>query len=933
MNIRSLNSCFDDFSALATEQQFDVIAVSETWLTPNDPSEMYSIPEYNLLRCDRPTRGGGVCWYVKKNIMHNSINTGYISDGQFEQLWITITLNNRKLALGVGYRPPQCNLQCLNNLEEVLSDTCGLVDEIIFVGDLNIDFYKEDTPQYKYIKNILDCFDLKQHINEPTRISGNSSTLIDIICTNTKDRVIDCGTLDILNMSDHRLTYCKLDIKVMKNPRRKVTYRDYSFFDSNEFAKDASSVNWNYINTLTHIDDKVDFLNRAIITLFDIHAPYRTVTVKHPPRPYITDTIKQMIKLKDRAYNKYKKNKLENHLHMYKDLKNYLSLAIKNEKKAYISHQININRNDPKKLWRDFAKWNVHNKPLNEICPAIDNPDEINRFFTNIKAGTINNETLNYYLTNLAESAATQMNLPLVSVEEVEKTLAEIKSFAFGSDNINLKMLRYVFPFCKGIITHIINTSFECAVIPSIWKKSIVTPLPKVSLAVELKDLRPISVLPPLSKLLEKIMSKRLTDHVNNNNILPSIQSGFRKHHNTTTALIKVTNDIMQNVDKSQSTFLVLLDYSKAFDVINHELLIAKLHHYNIHPVVLAWFSNYLSNRVQTVKLNNSLSTDMFISKGVPQGSILGPLLFTIYTSDLPSVLTSSCTMHLYADDAQLQVASNPQYPNLSIMELNENLRKVSEYSKNHGMVINPSKTVALCIGNKVICAKTIQNMTCDIVLDNNNISLSDSAKNLGVIIDQYLNFEKHVLNKCCLGYSKIKYINKYKYILSSDIKWRLVDSLILSHFDYASSVYFNFLSKSFQNRIQVMQNCCLRFSFNLDRRNHITPFYIERNILKIESRFIFLNATLLYNVVANNIPQYLFGLLERRSNIHNANLRYIDRYSIPKHNTSKFESCFSYTAPKLFNMHCNVFNSSISVSQFKSKFKKELLDKQKCLL
>lgn len=198
------------------------------------------------------------------------------------------------------------------------------------------------------------------------------------------------------------------------------------------------------------------------------------------------------------------------------------------------------------------------------------------------------------------------------------------------------------------------------------------------------------------------------------------------------------------------------------------------------------------------------------------------------------------------------------------------------------------------------------------------------------MIIDQHLNFEKHVINKCCVGYSKIKFIHKYKYILSSDIKWRLVDSLILSHFDYASSVYFNFLSKNFQNKIQVMQNCCLRFSFNLDRRNHITPFYIERDILKIDQRFIFLYATLLYNIFANNIPKYLFDLLERRSNIHNANLRYVDSYSIPKHNTNKFESCFSYTAPKLLNMHSNVFNSSTSVFQFKSKFKKELLDRQK---
>lgn len=427
-------------------------------------------------------------------------------------------------------------------------------------------------------------------------------------------------------------------------------------------------------------------------------------------------------------------------------------------------------------------------------------------------------------------------------------------------------------------------------------------------------------------------MSRRLADHVNNNDILPSIQSGFRTNHSTTTALMKVTNDLVQNIDKSQTTFLVLLDYSKAFDVINHELLIAKLHYFHIHPAVLAWFTNYLSGRSQIVKIDDVLSTDLTISKGVPQGSILGPLLFIIYTSDLPNILTSNCSMHLYADDAQLQIASDPQNPNVSIMELNENLVRVSEYSKNHGMVINPNKTVALCIGNKGMSDKTIQNLTCDILLDNNQINLSDSAKNLGVIIDQYLNFEKHVISKCSIGYCKLKYIYKFKYILPCDVKWRLTNALILSHFDYASSVYFNFLTKNFQNKIQMMQNCCLRFSFNLEKKNHITPDYNDKNIIKIEQRFSLFYGTLLYNVVTNNTPRYLYNLLERRSNVHNVNLRHINSYSIPKHNSSKFQSSFSYVAPKLLNGHNKIFNTSTSVSQFKSMLKNDLLEKQKNL-
>lgn len=611
-------------------------------------------------------------------------------------------------------------------------------------------------------------------------------------------------------------------------------------------------------------------------------------------------------------------------------MRNYLSIAIRNERNAYINQQIKINASNPRKLWNDFSAWNIHVKPKSEISEEIKDPTIINDFFTNKACGmNINPDTLNYYQQNIHENYEENVLDP-ITPEKIEDILKKMKSNAFGVDGINLKMLKYVMPFCKEALVHIINTSLDTGVVPSIWKRGLITPVPKISVANELNDLRPINVLPAMSKIIEVHISDYLNQHITNNKLLPSIQSGFRSCHSTNTAMIKITNDLTRAIDNSQVTYLVLLDFSSAFDVINHDLLIQKLKYYKVNERLLNWLKHYLSERSQIVKLDIGLSEENRVLSGVPQGSVLGPLLFIIFTADLHNIITNNWNIHLYADDTQLYKSCDPELNNVVLNELCNVLSSVSLWSSNNGLVLNPTKTKLMCIGSKHLVSKANESVNTDVVLNDTIVNMCDSAKNLGIIMDTYLNFEKHVTKKLSISYAKFKSLWRYKHVLSPVTKWNLTNSLILSNMEFGCCVYYNFLSNEFKNKIQKLQNSCLRYSFtNINRTEHITPHYNKQNLLKIESKFLFMYASLLYNIVKNSLPEYLVDLLTSRTDVHNINLRNIEsRYTIPQHNCAKFENSFEYFAPKLLNEYPEYF-ALPSIHKFRKEFKSVVLHNQ----
>ncbi|RVE51257.1 hypothetical protein evm_004061 [Chilo suppressalis] len=323
-----------------------------------------------------------------------------------------------------------------------------------------------------------------------------------------------------------------------------------------------------------------------------------------------------------------------------------------------------------------------------------------------------------------------------------------MKSNAQGVDGISLNMILLTLPRTLSIITTIINMSITSCTFPDQWKVSIIKPLHKVDHPTELNELRPISILPFMSKILEKVVCAQLIEYLNANNILPKRQSGFRTGLSTATALLDVVDDILAGQDADKGTMLVLLDFSRAFDTIDTDLLLAKLKYYGFNDSAVRWFSSYLSGRSQMVEVLSKSGIKKYsatspVYRGVPQGSILGPILFILYTADLPSCVLN-CNHHLYADDLQVYKSFKPVETNLAVNAINSDLDRIFQWSVKNGLLLNPVKTKLMVLGTETQI-KQIKAHKPVLKVKSDAIEQVSEARNLGILFDSNLRFEKHV--------------------------------------------------------------------------------------------------------------------------------------------------------------------------------------------
>lgn len=380
-----------------------------------------------------------------------------------------------------------------------------------------------------------------------------------------------------------------------------------------------------------------------------------------------------------------------------------------------------------------------------------------------------------------------------------------------------------------------------------------------------------------------------------------------------------MTDDLLRAFDDNKSTCLILLDFSKAFDTLNHAILCTKLRYFGLSEAALLFFHNYLTEREQRVVINNCFSETIDIEQGVPQGSILGPLLFSVYTADFYKYL-NFCKSHQYADDTQLYYSFSLTDINLAVERINSDLNAISDVSKSHGLILNENKTQMLLLSKNK--NSILEDDNFKIILNNLILQPSDNCKNLGIFIDADLRFSQHVSHLIRKSFAKLKILYVHKDFLSTDIKLRLCDSLILSHLAYCDTVFWPALLQNDRDSLQKIQNCCLRFCFNLRKFDHISAKFKESNWLNLSERFQVHLACLIFKVNLAQSPQYLLSKLVRGSDIHIRPTRHCELYNIPKHNTALFERSFSFNAAKIYNSLPNNLKDLSSVASFRKRVK-----------
>jgi len=500
---------------------------------------------------------------------------------------------------------------------------------------------------------------------------------------------------------------------------------------------------------------------------------------------------------------------------------------------------------------------------------------------------------------------------------EVMKLISSLKpKTSSGYDGISSKFLKLTKQVLSVPICNIINLSLSTGIVPSGLKLAKVIPVFKSKDKTDMNSYRPISLLPALSKILEKVIHSRLYKFCSTQNILFENQYGFRPNHSTTHAVSKFTTDTMMSMEDKKSTLAVFLDLSKAFDTIDHDILLRKLEHYGVRGVALDWFRNYLSGRTQYVSFRGAKSATYDVNCGVPQGSVLGPLLFIIYTNDLPSVL-EFCQCILFADDTTLYYSSNNDQLLKNNVEID--LYELADWFNANKLSLNIDKTQFMIVRPKVF--NDDNNNITDIQVGDRTITKAKCAKFLGITIDDELGWTEHINNIA-------KKISSGSYVLSTMKRFipmenlkSLYFTLVHAHLSYGL-VLWGSAYKYKLLRLEVIQKKCIRHICCANYRDTTSPLFKSLRIIKFADMYSQQVCKFMYSHKSGELPKSLDALFTSNASIHGHNTRQRHDAHITARNSGFIAKCIIHAGPKLWHelpLDIRMINSK---SHYNSKIK-----------
>lgn len=860
----------DELRRIFEDSDVHIIVLSETWLKSYRSNASISIEGFYVLRNDRQrVRSGGVAIYVKKGLNAKVVKAS--NNIKSEYLFVEIIFPNSKILIGAYYKAPKIDEIC--QIDDVLSELLWKYADVIIMGDFNENLLRRDPNGNCVIcrsrccstcrfVNCLDKHGLESIGSAPTNFDQTPS-LIDLMLTNQPTKVTIFNQIST-GLSNHDLLLASYAVPEDFTSSKPNLWRNYRAINTVELATDLRNSNVNRVFECTDVGVMIESFNETLVKLLDKHAPIKPFLPKNglnSTKNWYTKEISIATVNQEIAKRAYKASKTPANLDEYRKLRNIATQLVKNAKKDFLRPHLD-RKVGMKRMWKNASDLGLISGRKSVMSPAFT-ADEFNKHTTTVSgedAALTAQSSLNPTQTLppvRTPGSGTLLAFRTVTQLEVLDATKTIKTKAIGLDGIPLTFIKLILVDILPHVTHIINCCITTSKCPSVWKRAKVLPSHKKSKTYELDDFRGISILPVFSKVFETLIKNQIMEHLNLNSLIAHRQSGFRSMHSTTTALLKISDDIKRALDKKMIAVLILLDFTKAFDSVVHKLLCDKLQlQFSFDESAVNLIMDYLSGRMQAVSIDGVMSDYLPVNRGLPQGSVLGPILFLLFINDMPTTVRFMST-HLFADDVQLYRVFAKTNLAANVLIMNRDMAEVNEWATSNKLKLNAKKSQGIVITNNPVDFSPL------IRLNEVPIPFFSKVKNLGLIVNnefKWLHHVEQVTNKVYAGLRSLLPFSR-----STPLKTRelLAKSLLMPHFEYCCTVFAYGLDYGTKVLLNNAFNAVIRYVYGLNRQADVEDFAVRFVGYSLFNFLKFRCMSFLFKLIRTKSPRYLSDLIE----------------------------------------------------------------------
>ena len=873
----------------------DICFVQETFLRDGDKAKLEEIREYgwNIISDPRKHRSGGGIAMLYRNTFELKSNNKVTKYKSFQVMESLMNTDQGIIRLINVYRPPYTKkaryTECafLEEFEDYLKDVLTKAGSPIIAGDFNFHMERPDDLYPKKLYQLLEDYQLHQHV--PLVPTHDQDGTLDLVITSKTFRS-KLASLEIIpssTRSDHFLVVFDVDV-THKSESDTVNYSNYRKFkdiDIDKFKEDVRNSVLREPRADMSADEAVELYNSVLTQLMDKYCPVIKKKIKKKPTPWIDlelRILRRQRRAAERAWRKGTGSRVD-----YVNLRDEYTRLEFIKRSDHHRESLKASSGDTKTLYKKLNRL-LGNE--SHDLPRHTDSCKLSEDFKDFFAEKVNKIRSDIFLEEnemapdlqVGEMLSWDQETPdlncgfdsfaAVTPKDIKELVSKMSNKFCCLDPIPTFLLKTCVDELTPILLHILNTSVTTGCFPAGMKNAVIKPTLKKDNADSdmLSNYRPVSNLTAVSKLLERVVLNQLNDYLNSNDLYCPVQSGYRPHHSCETLLVRMTDDINREIQAGNIVIVILLDLSAAFDTIDHDVLMEKLlKDYGIRGKAFAWMKSYLQSRTFCVKIDDTFSSLLELLFGVPQGSLLGPILFILYIKALQKIAAKyGLDIQLYADDSQLYISFHPSSHSMLAdvkARINSCLAEIRYWMLKNFMKLNESKTELLVLGKP----KVLKECDLEVTVQFGNLTISptvckgDNWKSLGVKFDESMSMQRQinsVKQRCSWTMMNLRTIGRY---LDEGLKIMMVKQLVLSKLDYCNSLYMN-LPKTRLKKLTSILNGTIRFIYNIkDRSEELIPYYKKAHILPIDQRIFFKVCLLTHKAVHGSSPDYITELIE----------------------------------------------------------------------